>query len=97
MEREILLKRLLNASLGEERTELILDMCYLHGLEIEEGKEARQKRLKEMWMGHPVYIWDLDVGRRRQKLEFDGKEYHEFIYNRGWSSLYWFVFTGPLQ
>jgi hypothetical protein len=53
-ERGILLKRLLNASPGAERTELLLDMCYSHGFEMEEVKEARQKRLEKMWMGQPV-------------------------------------------
>ena len=53
-ERGILLKRLLNASPGEERNELLLDMCYSHGFEMEEVKEARQKRLEKMWMGQPV-------------------------------------------
>jgi len=53
-ERGILLKRLLDASPGEERTELLLDMCYSHGFEMEEVKEARQKMLEKMWMGQPV-------------------------------------------
>jgi hypothetical protein len=53
-ERGILLKRLLNASPGEERTELFLGMCYLHRLEMEAVKETRQKRLEKMCMGEPV-------------------------------------------
>lgn len=46
-ERGILLKRLLNASPGEERTELFLGMCYLHRLEMEGGKRDTSEEVGE--------------------------------------------------
>jgi hypothetical protein len=71
-ERKRLLERLLDASPGEDRTELFLDMCYWHCLGGNEVDEAHQKKLKKISMGQSVQSWYLARARGLGKEVFDG-------------------------